>query len=141
MIKDIDQAIARARSLIGTPFMHLGRGELAVDCVGMLMYAFDYPLHDVPAYPRDPYNNELETHLTRILGPAVIEYPSMDQLRPGDVVAMQYRGPVRHVGLLAMYEPAPELLSLIHTDSSVGAVTEHRLNEKWVRRIAKVYRV
>lgn len=141
MIKDVDIVIARARSMIGTPFMHLGRGEFSVDCVGLLVYAFDYDSTDVPAYSRDPFNNELETHLERILGPACLVAPSIDELRPGDVVSMQYRGPVRHVGLIADYQPIAGELSLIHTDSSVGEVIEHRLNFKWVRRISKVFRV
>ncbi|CAA2409777.1 Putative phage peptidase protein [Xanthomonas phage Suba] len=35
----------------------------------------------------------------------------------------------------------PGAVGLIHTDSMVGEVTEHRLDEKWLRRIVYVWRV
>jgi hypothetical protein len=61
-------------------------------------------------------------------------------LRPGDAVAMAYGRPIRHVGIVAEHPAYPAYLSLIHTDSTLGRVTEHILDAKWLRRIRQVYR-
>jgi cell wall-associated NlpC family hydrolase len=132
--------------MLGVPFLHLGRDRNGIDCVGLLAYAREYPARKLPAYPRDPLRGELEQQLDAILGPPVATSTGADteQLRaallPGDVVAMAYAGPIRHVGLVAQHPSYPEALSLIHTDSRLGYVTEHILDAKWLRRIRRVYR-
>lgn len=131
--------IERARELIGVPYLHLGRDFNGIDCVGLLVYADEVDLGVVPAYPRDPVNGELEHNLNAYYGePLIDRTPLLDELAPGDVVALQYKGPIRHVGLVGDH-PAGGV-SLIHTDANLGRVTEHRLDAKWLRRIKKVYR-
>lgn len=149
----MNKVIERARELVaaGVPFLHQGRDFNGIDCVGCLVYAFEHPLDDVPGYPRDPYRGELDRQLARIFGTALQEAEvtkggeclrriNVDELREGDVVSMQYRGPVRHVGIIACHPIYPGHLSLIHTDAMVGKVTEHLLDDMWVDRIVKVYR-
>ena len=135
-------AIERMRELSAAkvPFLHQGTDFNGIDCVGALCYAFEYR-GPIPAYPRDPINGELELHLKRVFGPHLFERPeATDVLLPGDVVSMQYRGPARHVALLAQHPTLPGQLSMIHTDSNLGWVTEHILDFKWRRRIVKVWR-
>lgn len=133
------ERIERARAMLGVPFLHQGQNEKGIDCVGLLAHAMAFPFSRVPAYPRDPHQGKLEATLTELFGPPLITNPeSADVLQPGDFVAMQYRGPVRHVGIVTDY---PGAVGLIHTDSMVGEVTEHRLDEKWLRRIVYVWRV
>lgn len=137
-----DGAIERMRELAaaGVPFLHQGRDFNGIDCVGGLCYAFQYE-GEVPAYPRDPVNGELERNLKRAFGPWIMEKPaSVEDLRAGDIVSMQYAGPTRHVALVADHPTIPGQLSLIHTDSRLGRVTEHILDHKWFRRIVKVWR-
>lgn len=146
-----DNAIERMRELVAArvPFLHQGRDTAGIDCVGALRYAFEYE-GELPAYPQDPINGELEHHLRAILGEPVLERattltPPLDTalLRAGDVVSMQYRGPVRHVAMLATHvdqRNCPGALSVIHTDSTLGRVTEHILDVKWLRRIMRVWR-
>jgi uncharacterized protein YijF (DUF1287 family) len=114
-----------------------------MDCIGLIAYSQSYPMEKLPFYPRDPYNNELEKNLDRIVGLPVIVCAAGVQrsdLLAGDIVAMAYAKHVRHVALIADHPAYAGHLSIIHTDSNVGKVTEHILDQKWLRRIRRVYR-
>lgn len=141
-------AVERLRELVAAqaPFVHQGRTVAGIDCVGALIHAFQYS-GSVPAYPQDPVNGELERELRRVFGEPILERNStlapelaLDDMRPGDIVSMQYRGPVRHVAILADHPTLRGHLSVIHTDAMLGRVTEHILDAKWVRRIMRVWR-
>ncbi|QYW02128.1 hypothetical protein CPT_Sonora_025 [Stenotrophomonas phage Sonora] len=126
------------------PYVHQGQNHVGIDCVGALVYAFQYE-GEVPAYPADPINGELELNLARVFGAplkttSVDDPVTLDDLAPGDIVSMQYRGPSRHVAVIAEHVCLPGVLSVIHTDSMLDRVTEHILDAKWVRRIVKVWR-
>lgn len=133
--------IERARSMIDTPFIHQGRDRNGIDCIGLIVYAMDYPIAKVPAYPRDPFKSELETAMTAAFGEPLLCDPTLDELQEGDIVVMQYKGPIRHVGIIANHEHHAGYLSLIHTDSNLDKVTEHIIDFKWLRRFKKVWRL
>lgn len=149
----MNEAIRRARELVTAevPFVHLGRDFNGMDCVGALVYAFQHPVDDIPAYSRDPYRGQLDAHLERVFG-TPLQVATADRggncaqpvdatlLQEADIVSVQYRGPSRHVGIIANHPAISGELSLIHTDLVVGKVVEHRLDDMWLRRIAKVYR-
>ena len=142
MNNDRSKAIARMRELVAAkvPFVHQGRDFNGIDCVGALIYAEEYD-GDIPSYPDNPVNGELERHLSSILGPPTFVRPfDYGLLLPGDILSMQYKGPIRHVALVVPHVSIPNQLSIAHTDSSVGYVTEHILDLKWLRRIVKVWR-
>jgi hypothetical protein len=115
-----------------------------LDCVGLVVIAKDYPVDQVPTYPRDPYNNQLEQHMDAAMGAPVRTYgpqgATLADLQPGDVLALAYKRHVRHVALVAQHPVHAGALSVIHTDSSLGEVTEHILDAKWLRRVRRVYR-
>lgn len=142
-----ENAIERMRELVRArvPFLHQGRDFNGIDCIGALAYALEYK-DPIPTYPRDPVNGELEKELGRILGAPLItvqKYEPIDNytvLQPLDILAMQYRGPIRHVAMAVPHVSIPGVLSVIHTDSRLGRVTEHILDPKWLRRIVKVWR-
>lgn len=126
-------AITRARALIGVPWRHQGRNiAVGIDCVGLIVHALQLA-DDYTAYGRDPHEGQLEAELARRFGASL----PATCMQPGDVVAMAFAGPVRHVGLVAGSALG---LSLIHTDSSVGQVTEHPIDARWQSRIRGVYR-
>lgn len=129
-----------ARAYVGTPFRHQGRNPLiGLDCVGLLVCAaYDCGLaitdHDSTAYGRDPAHGLLEARLELAFGP-----PVSGPLQPGDVVTIDFKGATRHVAIVA--ERAGGGLNLIHTNHSAQRVTEAILDERWRRRITRIYRV
>jgi len=134
-------SVERARELIDVPHVHLGRDVNGIDCIGLVAYAVNYDAERLPPYPADPINGELERYLEEALGPPTYIRPeSAAPIMPGDIVAMQYAGPVRHVGLVAEHPTLKGVLSLIHTDRSVGRVVECTLDSRWLRRIVKGWR-
>lgn len=145
-----DKVIERARELVDAkvPFLHQGRDFSGIDCVGALVYAFQYE-GEIPAYPRDPVNGELEKSLEHVFGKPLMvidrfnPLTTANELQPKDIISIQYRGPIRHVAIVAEYPDQrnyPGARSMIHTDSNVEKVTEHILDRKWLRRIVKVWR-
>ena len=136
MKEAIPPSVARARSLIGVPWCHQGRDpRIGIDCVGLLVCALGVKEDAIPCYSREPQDGALDAALVHFLGPAL----GADSCwRAGDVAVMAYGGPVRHCGLLA--DDPSGGLSLIHTDTRLGRVTEHPLDTKWQRRIRNVYR-
>ena len=129
-----------ARAYLKVPFRHQGRDPATgIDCIGLLVLAcrdagrLDKVEMDFTGYSRDPHDGLLEQHLERVFGPPV------DDMRPGDIVALKYGGPIRHVGIVGDYLYGG--LSLIHTDSRLGRVTEHRIDERWLDQIAVVHRL
>jgi cell wall-associated NlpC family hydrolase len=127
-----------ARRYLGVPFKHQGRDPaVGIDCVGLGQLACrdcGVAVPDWTDYARHPHAGLLESRLRAVFGP-----PHSD-MQPGDIVAMRFagdRGPVRHVGIVGEH---PHGLSLIHTDSRLGRVVEHRIDDHWRARIAGVYR-
>lgn len=143
------RVISRARAIarMKVPFVHQGATLEGIDCVQALAWILEYTGDDIPSYPRDPVNGELERELEARLGPPVMSFtrvnPMKDtkQLRECDIISMQYAGPIRHVGIIVPHISIPTALSLVHTDSNVGHTTEHILDAKWLRRIVKVWRI
>lgn len=131
----------RARQFMDVPFLHLGRDANGIDCIGLAAVAYGVPASALPAYPRDPYSGQLERGLADLYGAPVAVAPVLaGVLCANDLVAMAYGKPIRHVGVVADHPTLAGTLSLIHTDSTLGKVTEHILDEKWLRRIRLVFR-
>lgn len=139
---------AAARAYIGVAFGHQGRNpRVAIDCIGLLVLAcrdvgwWHYADQDYTGYSRHPHQGLLEQHLDRIFGPPVCLRPNLADLHYGDVVALRYGGPVRHVGIVGEQDYGGKTLpTLIHTDSQLGRVTEHRIDAAWLEKIVRVYR-
>jgi cell wall-associated NlpC family hydrolase len=128
-----DEVIAAARECVGTPFMHQGRivGR-ALDCAGMAIHV-GKQFHDViepGAYGRVPNAGLLEYWLD--LQPYLVTAPVTD-LQPGDVLLMKFGKEPQH---LAIYTGS----TIIHAYQIVGRTVEHGLDDKWRRRIVRVYR-
>lgn len=126
--------VDKARSLLGTPWVHQGRNPaVGIDCAGLLLVAFG--AHDDTAYGRDPSHGLFEERLIVHLGEPVAGEP-----QAGDAVLLGFaeRGAGRHVGIIA--DGADGRLSIIHTDSVIGRVVEHPFDAKWQRRVRLVFR-
>jgi len=127
-----------ARTFLGVPFRHQGRNpSVGLDCIGLLVAAatvlgLPQVAGDSTAYGRDPAHGLLESYMRDLFGSPVSD------MQPGDIVAIDFKGAIRHVGIVGIH---PGGLSLIHTNFSVGKVTEARLDDRWLKRIKAVYRV
>ena len=127
-----------ARSLLDVPWEHQGRDpSIGIDCVGLLVLSFKAKQQPADrSYARHPQHGALEARLEYHFGP-----PVTDDIRVGDVVAMAgsvRSRTVRHVGIIASNESGR--LTLIHTDSIVGKVVEHPLDDRWRSMVRAVYR-
>lgn len=136
----------RARALLDSPYVHQGRGNGFFDCIGFTADAVQFPVEKIPVYPADPVNGELEKAMNELCGLPVFVKPNggiidIKQLREGDIAGIQYKGPIRHMGLILNHPTLKGELSLIHTNAAVGKVTEHILDFKWLRRIEMVWRL
>lgn len=128
-----------ARAYLGALFLHQGRNPATgIDCIGLIVLAgrdcgHAFPEFDRADYGRDPMNGVLEANLSAAFGAPL----PRSAMRPGDIVSMRELGAVRHVAVVGEH---PDGLSLIHTNSRVGRVTESRIDDKAMKRIVGVYR-
>lgn len=132
--------VAEARKWLGVPYQHQGRDRRGIDCAGVIInvgHALGLlpPDFDCTDYDRWPDSARLKLLMDEH---GVRTYGSMF---PGDIVMMEFAGDDRHLGILGDYAPAPGELSLIHAYSARPAqkVVEHRLDEKWRKRITRTY--
>lgn len=124
--------VNEAREWIGTPFHHQGRQKgLGVDCVGLVQQIavkFNLINYDRRDYGREPakglLKKELENHLE-----------SVDKLSAGVILLMRFGREPQHVAIYT------EKNTIIHSYASVGKCVEHRLDDKWKKRIVKMYKI
>ncbi len=108
---DRDQAVARARAVLGTRFRFQGRDADGLDCVGLVAHAYqqtdipaDYALRSADIGRWSAY---LDTRFDRCRQP----------LDPGNILLMQAGPALLHLGLWAG-------ASLIHADGRLRRVVE-----------------
>lgn len=119
--------IDSARSKIGTPYRHQGRGP-TLDCVGLLWAAGRESgaipeEYDPPTYRRLTDGSSLREELSRFawpIGPVIGH--------PGDVLVLETRGCPQHVGIRTTLMGAP---AMVHACIRRGQVVEEILGEKW----------
>ncbi len=160
--------VAAARAYLGTPFVHVGRSALGVDCVGLLILAGKDAGLILPGYQTRLYS--------RVVNPAVLRAELVRFLRPlaedeptavADVALFRCDGWAQHVGLFtepaepvnsgqwSVASPDPPALTtdhcspateggagwaFIHTNSYLGRVVEHALDTTWSERLAERFR-
>lgn len=120
--------VAKARSLVGTKFAHLGRSDLGVDCVGLVIVSFraaGLPIRDFENYKhRDTELDYVEA--SREVWPLCDSYLVADE---GDAFLFAMRGTnPTHFGI------ATAQGTLIQASTKKGEVVEHRFDERWSRR-------
>ena len=126
--------LAEARSYIGVKWRHRGRSRFGIDCLGLVVKALEaggVAMRDRIDYGRTPHLDGLEREMVEHFGAPV------DDMQSCDVVLMAWEGgEPSHIGLIA---DGPDGLHLIHSYSEIS-VTEHCIDDAWMRRIVKVYR-
>lgn len=133
--------IAAARALVDTPFLHRGRSERGIDCLGLVVVALasvGVTTADKRLYGRspEPEGEELRRVIVEHFGePTWSKDQPIETLKPGTLVTLQWHGRPNHVAFVGDYLLGG--LSLIHADALVGRVVEHRLADPWPRRIVE----
>jgi cell wall-associated NlpC family hydrolase len=124
--------ISAARECVGTPFHHQGRiAGVGMDCAGLIVHVaakFGMASIEPAGYGRSPCNGMMEAAADT--QPYLMRVTDM---QAGDVLMMRFTGEPQHVGIYTGN-------TLIHAYESVGKVVEHRMDDKWLRRIVRVYR-
>lgn len=131
-----DAIVAAARSAIGVPFRHQGRGPNGMDCVGLVIHVcdqFGIEYSDVQGYPRRPYVGLLESAFDEHVERGVLVRVDLALMQTGDFLMMRFSEP-QHLAILAEE-------NIIHSHMRVGKVCEHRLDDMWRNRIVRVYRL
>jgi cell wall-associated NlpC family hydrolase len=120
--------IRAARSLVGRPFLHQGRGALGIDCVGLLVtiaVMIGSPLKDRAGYAPSPdpmlLRDQLDSQLTR-----------SDKCPLGCVLGFLRIGQgLQHVGVMVQHDP----FLMVHAVSSRGIVVDE-IDSRWVKHRA-----
>ena len=140
------QVIAcEARKLLGLPFIHQGRNELGLDCVGLLVQVaktINYPnIIDAENYQRTPSASVLEN----LMAENCDEIP-LAEAGLGDFILMRLGGAKpRHVAIISNVEidnvRAIEPM-MIHalSNGNIHRVVEQPLSD-WRNQFYKAYRI
>lgn len=133
-------AVAEARSWLGTPFQHQGclKG-VACDCIGLVkgvglalgLVDYDPASPEAQAfasYAMMPDSKRMRQGLTTWLLPIPVA-----EVLPADILFMAWTREPQHVALRTDH-------GLLHSYSSVGKVVEHAFDESWQRRVVAAYR-
>jgi cell wall-associated NlpC family hydrolase len=126
-----EEIVGAARECLGAPFVHQGRSpSIGLDCIGLAAYVARkwYELDGIPAYSRMPNNHILEDEFEKVPFLRRVNGP-----QAGDILMMRFTGDPQHVAICAGD-------TIIHSYESIGRVVEHNLDDKWRKRIVRVYR-
>ncbi len=125
------QVLTEARRWIGVPYLHQGRNEHGLDCVGLLLvvaWALGLSEYDVRGYGRTPHAGFLQAECDRLM-----HRIRLDQVAAGDVYLMRFTRDPQHLGF------ATERGLLHAWAGGVRRVTETAMPASWRARIVAAY--
>lgn len=138
---DKDCFVAACRAYDGVKFKHRGRSRAGgIDCAGLIICALQdlgQTPFDIKVYGREPYRDGLRQTVQKNLGEPVPKHT----MKAGDILLMRFTKNPHHLGVVASHPADPYILTIIHADSEVGRVVEHRLDQEAIDRIVEVYRI
>jgi cell wall-associated NlpC family hydrolase len=128
--------VAAARSLLGVPWRHMGRGREGVDCIGLVLHAaaeagFDLP--DPAPYAREPAG-------TRLTDAALRHGLRVARAEPGDVLVFKMGLYGGHVGIAALH-PSWRVPSVIHAYAAHRQVVEQPMDGELRAVLIGAYRL
>jgi len=135
------QIVEEAQSYVGTPFQHQARLKgIGVDCVGLVIEVgrtvgllpanYENTSYSKPQYPRKPDGTTLMRELT-----AHMQLINPIDARVGDVLVFWLNAKTRRPQHIAFVTNK----GMLHTYANVGRVVEHRIDDKWKRRICAAF--
>lgn len=133
------QIIDAARSFVGQPYAHQGRGgDVGLDCVGLVIkvgHATGHSSFDFLAYSQEPDGETMEA----LLDEQMDKLTSANDAQPGDVVAMDFGEGIQHVGILLEKDPRGFKYSYIAHALRDHGVREGRPFGKYLKGITAAY--
>jgi len=131
---DANIVITQARKYVGTPFLHQGRTDKGLDCVGLIArVAKDLNLSN---YDFLQYNQIPNPILFMSILRSCPDWDriSIQEITVGDVLVLKLSEYPCHLAFLATES------RIIHALSLRGRVCEHRLSSDWRRKIRDCFR-
>lgn len=125
MLLSKEEIVARARSQEGVKY-HKDQyvPGLALDCVGLIRYAYDYKEElDLRLY------SKVLTGESLIHGAKELGFVETNTPKPADVLIWEYSGHPYHTGIYT------ENNRCIHSSAAYGKVFEHEITGEWVERL------
>lgn len=132
--------ILTARQCLKTPFHHQGRVPgIGLDCGGLIVHiarTHNLRYNDVMGYSREPDGWSLEACLDSQPGLTHVTCSTELARKAGDILLLwiNRKHIPRHLAILS----TPT--RMIHTCAMVQRVVENDVDERWEKRIHKVYR-
>lgn len=139
-----EKIIKSARSWIGTPFKHQGRVKnQGTDCLGLIVgIAKECDLktrsgqslaeYDVTGYDLSIDSDKLSQFLASNL-------ELSHKIEPGCLAILSFDSNPQHLAIISEY--SDHSLGIIHADIKSACVTEHFLDEVYLSRITKIYKL
>lgn len=133
-------AVAEARSWLGTPFKHQASLKgVGCDCIGLIrgvgtaLGLVDYDEKSDKAKPflnyrLMPDSKKMRQGLRTFLVPI-----DVIDAKPGDIFFMAWTKEPQHVAFISDH-------GIIHSYSAIGKVVEHGLDRDWKQRVIDAYR-
>jgi len=123
--------VTEAREWIGTPFNHQAAvKQVGCDCAGMVKGVWRELGNDVSRvpvdYPRTPSGGNLIKILDEFLD-------RTNTPMAGNVIVFTLLNEPQHLGILT------DTNTVIHAYQPLGKVVEHRIDDKWKKRITGYY--
>ncbi len=131
--------VHRAEHLVGTPFVHQGRGKSGLDCIGLIVDIAEYLGHKIEDTTRygPEGNSALLLEKCRQYGIPV----DINNYQSGDVVLISWlRDPDKphHAGVVLQTNDG--VFCLIHGDKKAGKIVKHALTIEYHKRITHAFR-
>lgn len=132
-----DDIVREARSWKGTPYQHQASIKgVACDCIGLLVgVARELGMPEADAFLASPFHAYSKSPEPAALRSAVAMFldPIIDPL-PGDILLLRFEVEPQHFGILS----TPDYM--VHAWAMSGKCVEHRLDERWRKRIISAFR-
>ncbi len=140
--------VLAARKYVDVPFVHQGRSEYGVDCLGLLMLVAqqldlqgnDGELlanYDNLNYSKNPNVKDLRLMLEKYLTPK-------DNAEIGDIGLFEIDSNAQHLAIISDYGEKylnNNSLGIIHAYQNVGRVVEHNFSVNWQRRLVQLFSI
>ncbi len=135
--EEVQQIILHSREWMHTKFRHQGRSKSGVDCIGLFSEVAKEigRTISIPSnYTHHPDQQFLFDEMCRLFD----KIPKAE-MQIGDLVLMRFiddakRIPCRHVAMVTN-------LGVLHSSAQFKKVTEHGLDDEWMRKIEHVFRM